>query len=317
MKFSRVYQLACFALSISVLWLSYNKYQNTRYITATTVSAYQKQELISESLVPVLNTEFSDQQSINFLATISAESIYAMDLDSGTVLLDKNSSQVKAPASTTKLLTALVARKVYDLEQVLQVTNESSVDGNTIGLFNGEKIKVRDLIYASLVQSGNDAAFTLADNYPLGFDEYMKQMNLWAGKLGLSNTYFTNPAGLDNQYHQSTARDLAILTKEVLKDDFLKSVISTKSININDESGVYHHQLYTTNSLLGKQGVIGGKTGTTENAGEALITEVENDGHHLVIVVLASEDRYSDTSKIIDFIFSNYNWLSIEQLINS
>lgn len=296
--------------------MSYANYQDSKVVSSVTANAYQSQELVSASLVPVLDPGLNKETVTTFLASVSAESIYVMDVDSSAILLEKNSSLVKAPASITKLLTALLAQQVYDLDQTLVVTNEAGIDGNTIGLFSGEKMKVRDLIYASLVQSGNDAAFTLANNYPLGFDEYMKQMNLLAGKLGLSNTYFTNPAGLDNQYHQSTARDLAILTKEVIKNDFLKSAIETKSINISDESGVYHHQLYSTNSLLGKQGVIAGKTGTTENAGEALVTEVDREGHRLIIVVLTSMDRYDDTSKIIDFVFDHYRWREIEDLKN-
>ena len=142
-------------------------------------------------------------------------------------------------------------------------------------------------------------------------------MNNLAGSLNLTNTYFTNPAGFDNDYHQTTARDLAVLTKEVIKDQVLSSIVGTKEIVIQDNKG-YQHHLFSTNSLLGvEEGVVGVKTGTTEMAGEALITQWKKDGKNIVIVVLTSQDRYQDTKKIIDFVNKYYHWLDVEQVVSN
>ena len=210
-----------------------------------------------------------------------------------------------------------MVRENYYLDQELVVKDEYLTEGNTVGFLSGETLTVENLLKALLIQSANDAAFILANNYPEGYSAFVAKMNQLASQLNLNNTYFTNPAGLDGEYHQSTARDIAILTKAVMSDEFLKQIVATKQTVISDQKLLYQHHLYTTNALLTtRNDVVGVKTGTTQAAGEALVTQVERDGRKIVLVVLTSQDRYQDTNLIIDWIFAHYSWEKADQLIS-
>ncbi len=264
-------------------------------------------EFIDVAPVPVLSELVSQE---DFLASISAQAVYVADNESAAVLLQENSDQLRAPASTTKLMTALVARQLYNLDDEFVVKEEAFTQGNVMGLQIGERISVQDLLHGLLMNSGNDAAFVLANNSPLGYTGFIAQMNQKATELHLDSSTFENPSGLDQDQHQMTARDLAIISREVMKDDFLRSIVGTQSKVITTASG-QKHNLQSTHHLLGEvEGVVGVKTGTTYMAGETLVTQVERDGHTVVIVVMGSQDRYGDTLKIIEWVFGNYEWVS-------
>lgn len=310
--------LASLALGVGLLWINnFKLLQDEQVSLKSQVSAYQQAEILNTTDVPVLDSDAQLAQDLKnrFLSTISAQSVYVMDSDSGSVLLEKNSSLVKAPASITKLLTALVVRENYPLNQEITVKDEYLTEGTTIGFVPEEKLTVESLLKALLIHSANDAAYILANNYQEGYAGFITKMNQLASRLNLNNTYFTNPAGLDDQYHQSTARDIAILTKAVMADDVLKPMVGTKQAVISDQQQQHQHFLYTTNALLTtRNDVVGVKTGTTQAAGEALVTQVEKEGRKIVIVVLTSQDRYQDTNLIIDWVFANYNWQKAEQI---
>lgn len=245
-----------------------------------------------------------------FLASISAQSIYVVDMPSASVLLQKNSEQLQAPASTTKLLTALVARDIYTLNQELMVTDEASVGGTMVGLTPGERLPVRDLLSAMLIQSGNDAAMVVANNHPQGYQGFIEAMNQKAREIGLSHSQFGNPSGIDQLQQFVTAKDLSILAKEVMKDRLLAEIVGTQSEVIQNNTQTIAHQLRNTNALLSDNlGVIGVKTGTTGLAGEVLITEVVQNGQDIVIVVMGSQDRYADTRNILQWVLSHYIWV--------
>lgn len=242
-------------------------------------------------------------------ATLSAESIYVSDEVSGAVLLSKNENQVRAPASTTKLMTALVARAEFDQTDVVTVKAEAFSEGNTMGLVLGEQITVESLLFGLLVASGNDAAFALANHHPLGYDGFVAKMNSLADVYHLDTSSFRNPSGLDQSDHQVTARDLTILAREAFKDPLLTQIMRTTRIKVTDITRQNEHYLTHTHSLIGReQGVEGGKTGTTFEAGEALVTKVTKNDHPIIITVLKSQDRYGDTTKIIDWVYANYAW---------
>lgn len=265
-------------------------------------------ELIEISPIPVLDT---NQQPTTFMASISAQSILVIDVDSASILLEKNSHQKVAPASTTKLLTALVARHIYQLDEIISIKTPPLHIGHTIGFRVGEEFLVEDILKALLINSGNDAAEILAQNHPDGRDGFILEMNHTAENLHLTDSYFMNPSGLDAAAHYSSAFDLSLLAREVMKDKFLRSVVGTRQSSITNRAGTNQYWFYNTNLLLGVEpGVVGLKTGTTDLAGEALVTQVERADKKVLIVVLGSQDRYSDTKKIIDWIFSHYQWLN-------
>jgi D-alanyl-D-alanine carboxypeptidase (penicillin-binding protein 5/6) len=258
--------------------------------------------------LPVLKTDKPEAPEL------TASAVYVMDRGSGSVLFHLSPDQARYPASTAKLMTALVARQIYPPEKVLTI-QENYLEGSTTHLTAGEKMSVRNLLFALLLPSANDAAVALADNHPQKAAGFMAQMNQTAKKLHLDQTTFFNPSGLDASTQQSTARDLAILANEVMKDPLLREIVSTKETGITDTTGQLIHQLSNTNELLGKvPGVVGIKTGTTDFAGENLITERDKDGHQLIFVVLGSTDRYADTRKLYDWVDKNYDWKEVERV---
>lgn len=248
-----------------------------------------------------------------FVATLSATAVYVADTDSGSILLTKNPEELRFPASTTKLMTALVARKEYQLHDVATISAEVvNTDGTKVGLAVGEVQTVENLLKATLISSGNDAAMALALHHPSGLAGFLSEMNQTAHELHLNSTNYTNPAGLDDMTQQASARDLGILAREVMADPVLRSIVRTKYAFIQDQSGYRGHQLHSTHQLLGVvPGVVGIKTGTTQQAGQTLVTQLERDGRSITIVVMGSQDRYADTIAIIDWVFSRYIWVDV------
>lgn len=239
---------------------------------------------------------------------LSAKAAYAVDIESGKILFSKNIKEPLLPASTTKIATALVSLSHYDLDDVLTV-NTGNVDGHKMGLKNGEKITVRNLLYGLLVFSGNDAAEVLAKNYPGGRENFISAMNSLAKNIGLENTNFKNPVGFDEYLHFSTAEDLVKAAIYAIKNPVFSEIVSTQEIEVKSADGKTIHKLNNINELLGKvPGVIGVKTGWTVNAGEALVTLVEHDGRKVMLAVLASDDRFGETEKLINWIYLNYGW---------
>lgn len=252
-------------------------------------------------------------QKVSEPPELSASSIMAIDVDSMVTLSEKNSDQRHFPASTTKIMTAMVALENYSLDQVLTVTAESiKVDGNLIKLVPGEQMTVESLLYGLLVGSGNDAALVLAENFQGGTTDFVVAMNKKAQDWKLENTHFTNPVGFDEEGHFSTARDLARLAIIAIKNPLLAQIVSTPGIVITDVSGQKTHFLKNTNELVGKlAGVHGVKTGWTENAGECLITLTERNGEKVMTVILGSKDRFRETQTLIEWIFQNFTWQTL------
>lgn len=271
-----------------------------------TIQKYQV-ELYDLNNVPVLKSkEFFLEDLV-----LSATAVYAIDLSSMTVLYEKNSQEVLYPASTSKMMTALVALDTFSLEEELLVDKEATISGNKLSLKEGTLITVQDLLAALLIFSANDSAYVLANNDEFGLDNFVNKMNQKASALGLTQTHFVNPAGLDDSGQISTARDLSIIAKELLQHHELKKLVAMPYKQISGQNWSY--DLYNSNQLLGQiQGVTGVKTGTTELAGEVLVSLIERDGHQILITLMNSQDRYQDTSKLIAWILNNYEWKKLD-----
>ena len=244
---------------------------------------------------------------------LSSYAVLAVDIDSDSILYQKNSDIRMLPASTTKIITALVAMDYYLPEDIL-VVPDFLVEGQKMKLVAGEEISVGNLIYGLLVYSANDAAETLARNYPGGRDSFITAMNLKSREFGLNDTYFENPTGFDANQQYTTAEDLVKVASEAIKDPFFKEVVATKEITVESTDGKYVHKLSNINKLLGEvEGVTGIKTGWTENARENLVTYIERNGRKIITVVLSSQDRFGDTKALIDWIFANYTWQNTDK----
>lgn len=240
---------------------------------------------------------------------IVARAILIKDLNTDTVLYQKDILVPLPPASTTKVMTALVASAYFKPNSPLTIKTSINIPGSNVGLKPGETLSFRSLLYGLLLPSGNDAAFAIAENYPGGVVGFVSAMNKKGTELNLQNSHFDNPAGFDSPNHYSSAKDLAKITQEALKSPQLARIFATKQTDIVSLDKKYEHRLYNLNKLLSQiPGVMGIKTGKTEAAKENLITLVERDGHKLLYVLLGSDDRFGQTTQLIDWTYSNFEW---------
>lgn len=245
---------------------------------------------------------------------LSARSVLVMDKDSSVILYEKNPLLRLLPASTVKMMTSLVALEHYDLDQVLTVPPVSH-EGQDIKLIAGEQIKVINLLYGLLVSSANDAALTLAQNYPGGEKAFIEAMNKKAQDLNLANSFFTNPTGMDQEelgftsLSYTSTLDLARLSVYALKNPVFAQMVATPKMVITDITGEITHELFNINELLTfLEGVKGIKTGWTENAGECLVAYTEREGRGIISVVLGSNDRFGETQALVEWAFANHQW---------
>lgn len=263
--------------------------------------------------LPVLIPVYAQDQNLDTQAfqepVITAQSAFVYDLSSGSILFEKNANTPMYPASATKLLTAIVAREVYFLDQIVSASLPQSSAGSVIDFLPTESQTVRSLLKASLIQSGNDAADLLAAHYPGGTEAFVSKMNMKAQELGMQQSFFENPSGLDSSLQRSSARDIAIVFKHALEDDFIRDTLQISQTNIIDASGQIARTLYTTNRLLWTDFVIAGKTGTTDQAGQVLVSLVSLDDTQIIIVVMKSMDRYADTISLYNWVERSFQWV--------
>lgn len=233
--------------------------------------------------------------------SLSASGMLLVDVRSGQVLLQKHPDQKRPMASLTKIMTALLILERHKLSDIASVPKiVADVRGSTIGVKTGELFSIEDLLKALLIPSANDAAYALAITDAGSVAGFVERMNLRARSLGLKNTHFTNPAGLDSEDQYSTARDLSRLTITALKNSDFRRIVRTKSAMIATNSGA-QFDLRNTNELLGKDHhVFGVKTGTTSGAGECLIVLFEEKKREYLLVLLGSNNRYTDSLSVLE-----------------
>lgn len=245
---------------------------------------------------------------------LTANAVMVIDVPSKTIIFAKNPDTQLLPASTTKIMTALVTLDFYKLTAVLEVRSLNSI-GQTMNLELGERITVENLLYGLLVQSGNDAALLLAENYPGGVKGFVAAMNKKAKEFNLLQTNFVNPTGVEDYGHLSSAHDLAILGAQAMKNEKLASIVATPAITISNITGDIQHELKNVNRLVGKvTGLKGIKTGWTENAGECLIAYMERDKGKIITVVLGSKNRFTETETLINWVFDNFSWQTTKSI---
>ncbi|HCS78250.1 TPA: hypothetical protein DIV55_00735 [Patescibacteria group bacterium] len=239
---------------------------------------------------------------------ISAEGVVIVDIDSGVSLYEKNPELRLLPASTTKIMTALVALTDYQLNEVVTVDTVITTP-YVMDLVKDETITVESLLYGILVHSANDAAFALAEHHAGGVAGFVDRMNELTQTYFLQNTHLTNPIGFDDTEHYTTARDLARLSVVASKSPLLTKIASTQQITVSDTEYLRFHGLKNVNELIGKlPGVSGFKTGWTAAAGGCLVTTVERGNHMILITLLHSADRFGETEQLIEWAFGTYEW---------
>ena len=238
--------------------------------------------------------------------SVSAHSAILIEADSGKVIFEKNADERRHMASTTKIMTALVAIENADVGKTVSVSADAiGIEGSSVYLYEDEKLTLEDLLYAMLLESANDAAAAIAIEVGGSIEGFADMMNKKAAELGLKNTHFENPHGLDGESHYTTARELAIIAREAMSNNDLRSIVSThkKTIPLNESEGV--RLLINHNKMLkGYEGAIGVKTGFTKKSGRCLVSAAERDGVELICVTLNAPDDWRDHTALLDYGFS-------------
>lgn len=237
---------------------------------------------------------------------ISAVSAVVIEAETGTVLYEKNADERRAMASTTKIMTALLTIEAGDLDREFTVDPMAiMVEGTSMGLREGDRVSRRDLLYGILLPSGNDAANAAAVSVGGSISGFVKLMNSRAAELGLSDTHFVTPSGLDADGHYTTARNLAALAAFAMKNEVFREVVSCSSARVEFGNPPYERTLYNSNKMLTRyDGAVGVKTGFTDNARRCLVSAAERDGVTLIAVTLNAPDDWNDHEKMLDYGFS-------------
>ena len=245
-------------------------------------------------------------ETIEARADSSAE--IAMELTTGTVLTEHN-ADIKLPmASTTKIMTAIIIIEDCVLDEIITVPDAAvGAEGSSIYLKKNEEISVIDLLYGLMLRSGNDAAAALAIHHSGSIEKFAKQMNEKAMELGAENTNFTNPSGLPDSDHFTTATDLCKIACHAMKNETFRKIVATKNYTGNFKSFTNKNKM-----LYNYDGANGVKTGYTQKAGRCLVSSAQRDGMDVICVVLNCPDMYGRSEKILDDCFNAYKLINID-----
>lgn len=253
---------------------------------------------------------------------MSAESAVVIDADSGKVLYEHNAYEKRGMASTTKVMTALVVLENCKLDDTVTVSyNAASTEGSSMYLKPNEKITVENLLYGLMLNSGNDAATALAEHTSENVENFAKLMNEKAKEIGMKNSSFSNPHGLDDENHYSTAYDMALLTMHAMKNETFKTIVSTKSKIAETDGDEKYKYLTNHNKLLSMyEWCKGVKTGFTKKCGRCLVSYSEKDGVKLITVTLNAPDDWNDHIELYETyfnIYKRYNIVNINDYVCS
>ncbi len=302
-----------------------NKNDNNEKINECETSAEVK---INESLMPIRKWE----QEYPSIIARSALVAYIDSNKNKKFLLEKNQNLKVPIASITKLMTALIVLENYDLNEVILISN-NAVDSDFFKIntfFPKEQYTVKSLLHSLLMESNNVAAYALAERIKNDeekssqtLNNFMKLMNNKAIQIGMKNTFFVNPSGLDpiagkNEINYSTASDLVILIENLLENKLIWKILSLPEYELSREDGFFKYTIQNTNILLNNfSGIIGGKTGTTAKAQQCFVSLFKkNDDEYLISVILGSNNRFEETKTILEWVNDSYYWEINEWLIN-
>ena len=253
--------------------------------------------IIIAMLLPVQNVRAAGEPAV------SAKSAVVYDGAYGRVLYEKNAHARMLIASTTKIMTAVVALERCNIDEAVKITGEmTNVEGSSMYLQVGEEYTLRELLYGLMLASGNDAATAIAIHAAGSVQRFAELMNAKAMELGLEDTHFENPHGLDGAAHYSTALDVARLMDYAMSRSDFSEIAGTRNVTVKGLTYVNHNKL-----LWQCEGVIGGKTGYTMAVGRTLVTCCEREGRRLICVTLSAPDDWNDHRSLYDWAYGAYD----------
>ncbi len=260
----------------------------------------------SETSLPLYPSLLGELRRLE-LPEVGAAAFAIVDGSTGALLAGQESHRRLPPASTTKIATAIVALERGRLEDLVKVDVDSQelADSSLMGLVPGDTVSLRDLLYGLLLPSGNDAAIAIARHIAGSEERFVLLMNAKVEELGLKNTHFVNPHGLDDPNHYSSAFDLSMLARYAMNNPVFATIVSTREYTAAGQ--LRRYQMYNTNHLLFRYaGVDGVKTGYHERALQTLVASASRDGRRVYATVLGSNDRIGDTIPLLDYYFANF-----------
>ena len=255
--------------------------------------------IIISLFFPLFPSSYSnDILNVNLSKNIYSKNYLIFDRNSKNIIIENNGFKKVSIASTTKIMTCILAIENGDLNDTVTISrNASKINGSKLGLHAGSTIKLEDLLYGLMLRSGNDAAIAIAEHISGSLDNFIILMNNKAKELNLINTHFTSPHGLDNKEHYSSCYDLAILTDYALKNETFNKIVSTDFTNIYFNKQI--NSIYNTNNLLKEDNnFYGVKTGFTFNAGRCLVSAYKKGNIDIILITLNSntnKERSKDT----------------------
>lgn len=282
---------------------------NSNYVVANTTD---NEDINVYEIIQTCSRDVENDIEINSKIAV----VY--DRNTGRVIWGKDENKRSAMASTTKIMTAIVALENGNLNDVVKVSSKSAwTGGSSLNLKTNDEAKLEDLLYGLMMKSGNDAAVAIAEHIGGSVEGFAQMMNNKATEIGLKDTHFVTPHGLDDPDHYTTAKELAIISDYSMKNNKFAKIVSTKNytININGRT----RDIKNTNELLGVlEGVTGVKTGFTSNAGRCLVTCVNRNGWEIIVVVLRADTkkiRTADSVKLIEYTYKNYSLVDVQKIV--
>jgi D-alanyl-D-alanine carboxypeptidase len=245
---------------------------------------------------------------------ITAAAAVVIDAGTGEVLWGKGEHERRSPASTTKIMTAILAAESAPLDQVVVSETDGSrmIGSSVMGLRPGVHISMTDLLFGLMLPSGNDAAVEIARAMDGDVEHFAERMNAKAAEIGMVNTHFMNPHGLDRREHYSSAYDLALLGAYAMRNDVFRRVVGAKEWHLAPSAGDY--TLYNGNTLLQRDPTADGvKIGWTNRAGWTFVASTVRDGRRLVVTVLNSSDRDGDAAALFDWAYGSHDWIGVSE----
>ena len=273
-------------------------------LTATSIPEPTGTATSSPTPTPGIPTKTGSQPE----PSIPAPFAIAIDARSGSILYARNMHGRVAPASLTKIVTALVAIEYGDLDEwvAVEFDDEELYDSTLMGIRNGEWYTLRDLLYGLMLPSGNDSALAIANHISGSEEQFAELMNIKVGQLGLTDSHFVNPHGLDEADHYSSPYDMAMITRYALRNSFFVKVSEARTWDVNGTRG---YTIYNLNRLLGNYpGADGVKVGYTEAAGPSIVASATRDGNQAIVAFMGGRDTAGESILLLDYIFANFTW---------
>ena len=290
------------------------------FISSLFSSSYADDYIENEQTIDVnaevLETNSSNSSTIE-PSSINSRACIVFDRNSKMILYGKNERKQVKMASTTKIMTAIIVIENCNLNDTVEVSKKAaSTGGSRLGLKSGDKITIKDLLYGLMLVSGNDAAVALAEHVGGDIQGFADLMNNKANELGLTNTHYESPHGLDSEGHYTTAYELAKLADYALKNETFSNIVGTKNYTVTING--YPKNLSNTNELLGNlNGIYGVKTGFTNGANRCLVTSCKRGDMDIICVVLGADTknfRTKDSIKLIEYAFNNYIYINANEI---